>query len=133
MAVAVIAMFGISASAASFSQYVPGDFGVFAVCSADLLPNTIVASATMFEVDYDYIEIVEQKLEVQYVFSPDGGSTCFPAVERTTTEDKTIDLNFEPPANCEFRSATYNYESYYIANGVADCHIYHGPVALALP
>ena len=128
----VIAVLGISASAASFSQTINGDFGVFAFCEGNLSANAITAWATMFEADYDYIEIVGQELSVEYTFAPVGSTTWYIRNRTATEQDSTVDLNIEPPAGCEFLNATYNYNAYYTVNGI-DCHLYHGPVALAMP
>lgn len=129
----VITMLGISASAASFSQTINGDFGVFAVCEGNLSANAITAWAAMFEADYDYIEVVGQELYVEYTYALVGSTTGYTRHRTATARDGTVDLNFGPPSGCVFSSATYKYDAYYIANGVADCHLYHGPVALVIP
>ena len=128
----VIAMLGISASAATeFRAPLNGDFGVGAVVTGNITSNSVTATARLYEAGPENnIEIVEQELRATYTFSPDDGRTTYPGNETAISEDATVDLNFGPPADCEILSATYNYDAYYIANGVVDCYIQYGPVEL---
>ena len=137
LALVVIAMLGISASAASFSRNVPGDFGVGvgAVFNGNLTTSQAWASAAFYGAQEEGIDLVYQQIVI------DGQSVS----QDTPYDFKRIEANQKiydndavgalAPASTDYdiQYATYTYNAYYIANGVIDCYMNDGPVRLNNP
>ena len=136
LALVVVAMLGISASAAGSDETINGDFGAFAHFEWSLTRSTARGEASFHDNGGD-IELTVHNIWIEYTQVNESTK------ERvTTTARETVQKNGTIPANTAlvkevpaaspwyFLNATFNYDATYIANGVVDCYLFSGPKAL---
>ena len=130
----VIAMLAISASAASFSRSVPGDFGVGvgAMFNGNLTTSEAWSSAVFYGADDSSIDLIHQRIVIEgHSVNPNSSENT-----RTVRDNKIVYGNDTVGAyaiasdSYNIQYATYTYDAYYIANGVIDCYMNDGPVTL---
>ena len=132
----VIAMLAISASAASFSRSVPGDFGVGvgAMFNGNLTTSRAQADAVFYGADDPSIELIHQHIVIEgQSFS--GLSNTFKLVEddEIVYGNDTVGAYAVADSGYNIQFVQYAYDAYYIANGVIDCYMNDGPVTLRNP
>lgn len=134
LALVVVAMLGISASAASFRDMnIFGDFGTGAIFTGILTSKTITGTAEFIPV-YQSNVLQDQQIRTPYY-----------VVRNNVQQDVTVNFHTEKIGNVinhysdslvgnyEFSSASYYYDAYYIANGEVDCYLSSGPHVLTNP
>lgn len=137
LAVAVIAMLGISASAASFRKLdIFGDFGAGAIFEGNLTSTTIRANAT-FIPNYQDNVLRYQRIQLSCTAMDNYGNLIIVNEEQLPLipnyGGNYFEVNGTLSSGLHFAAATYCYDAYYIANGVVDCFLYGGPVTLTHP
>ena len=134
LAVAVVAMFGISASAADFTRNVSGDFGVGvgAMFKGDLELRKATAEVEFFgdETEDDDIDLEWQRVQIACSYLDSFGDMQGEVADVTDRTRKCFSVEVTIDSPLTIASATYRYDAYYVANGVVECHISDGPVTL---
>ena len=128
LAVAIVAMFGISASAASFTDMnIFGDFGTGAIISGILTSKTITGTAEFIPV-YQSNVLQNQNIVNTYSVAQGNVPVNISAVFHTERIGNVVNRYSDSlDGDYRFSSATYSYNAYYIANGVVDCYLSAGP------
>lgn len=135
----VIAMLGISASAANFSRSVTGDFGqgVGAEFNGDLTTSEAWASADFHGAEEDYIDLRYQHLVIIGQSVSQNDPYTFGEVEDEEysygDNDYTVAAYDVADDGYRIQYVKYTYDAYYVANGVIDCYMNDGPVRLNNP
>ena len=132
LAVAVVAMFGISASAASFRDMnIFGDFQAGAIFTGILTSKTITGTAEFIPNSDDNILQNQNIVNNYWVTNLNGGSENI-LVDFQTERIGNVVNHYSAALgeNYNFTRATYTYNAYYIANGVVDCYLSAGPHTL---
>ena len=132
----IVAMLGISASAASFSRSVPGEFGVGVgtAFNGNLTTREAWASAVFHGAEENDIELEYQHIAIDGQSVSQNAPYTFGSVEDEDfsygDNDDTVGAYAIASDNYRIQYAQYSYEAYYVANGVVDCYMNDGPVTL---
>ena len=130
----VIAMLGISASAAGSNTIINGDFGVGATFSWNLTTSEARADAVFYGAEDDHIDFQNHYISIEYTFiHKTTNGTDEDIVTSSSTRNYSITAVATADSNHKLKTAKYYYEARYIANEVVDCYLYHGPVTLTNP
>lgn len=129
LAVAVVAMFGISASAAGSSVNLNGDFGTGAIFSWGLTSNVANATATFHGAEDNNIQIADHRIQISCSYFDGFGNLRSGNGERRNQLDYVF-ASVAVNQNCRITNATYRYDVAYITSDDVYCTLFHGPVML---
>ena len=134
LTLAIIAMFCISASAStnSFTVTVHGDFQESALFYGTLTMREAEANAVFGVTGNPNIVLRYQHILIEGQIVSSGPPYTYALVEddEIVYGDDTVAALAITSSSYQIRSAKYYYDAYYIANGVVDCYLNHGPVTL---
>ena len=129
LAVAVVAMFGISASAASFSEPINGDFGAFTQLECSI--TTSVARGVAYFIDPEgNLEFENHTIEFEVTYYDSNINAIRSYSESRTMENTAMSVEYLAGNGQSLQIATFDYSANYFANGNVPCHHFSGPRTL---